>query len=266
LRNASELNGFIFVPSKVFHRDKNKTYGSGGEWVSYKAEEIEEEWVSKEIGTQISSTLSSIQATTLRSKEQAYFVLGLSGKQTTHQDGSKGVFHVFTPQSRKLLTQLSAEILAYLNPSHDRILISCPFSDLTKLLETKSFKASYFTPVKRFSPLFYNELVDENLLQRGLWRYPIPIAIHLMPNISEKLVRDYLKALIDYLATHNESLDWDDFGTVFVSLTGEQTKKLLDDSNFIFNIGEMPKGAIEKLRKRAKIKGKKRSYGHEKAV
>jgi hypothetical protein len=248
------------VPSKVFHTDKNKTYGSGGEWVTYKAEEIEEEWTSKEIGTQISSTVSSIQETTLRNKEQAYFVLGLSAKQTTHKDGSKGTLHVFTPKSRKLLSQLSAEILAYLSPSHDRILISCPFSNLTKILETKRFKASHFEPVKRFSPLFYEELVDYNLLQKGLWQDSKPIAIHLMPNISENLVRDYLKALIDYLAVHKENLDWDDLGTVFVNLTGEEAKKLLDDSNFIFNIGEMPKGAVEKNRKKRKAKQKRKSH------
>lgn len=246
------------MPSKVFHRDANQTFGSGGEWVSYKAEGFEEEdWASQEIKTQISSTLSSIQATTLRSKEQAYFVLGLSGKQTTHEDGSKGTLHIFTKESRDLLTLLSAEILAYLSPTNDRILISCPLGDLAKLSETKSFKSPPFKPVKRFSPLFYNELVDDSLAQKGLWQDSIPIAIHIMPNISDSLVRDYLKVLIGYLAMHDDVLDWDDFGTVFVSLTGKETKKLLDDSNFIFSISEMPKGAVEKLRKKGTTKRKK---------
>lgn len=261
MRNASELNDFIFVPSKVFHRDANQTFGSGGEWISYKEEGIEEQdWAKQEIGTQISSTLSAIQATTLRSKEQAYFVIGLLGKQTTHEDGSKGTLHVFTRQSRDLLALLSAEILAYLSPTHDRILVSCPFGDLAKLSEAKSFKSPQFKPVKRFSPLFYNELVDDNLAQKGLWQDSKPIAIHIMPNIPDSLARDYLKALIDYLKAQNETLDWDDFGTVFASLTGEETKKLLYDSNFVFNISEIPKGTAEKLRKKGTTRRKKSSH------
>jgi hypothetical protein len=136
-----------------------------------------------------------------------------------------------------------------LDPTHDRLLISSPFSDLSKLSETKTFKGEQFDAIKRFSPLLYTEVLDPNLNQKGLWTETKEIAIHLMPNIAESLVRDYLKLIVDYLSQFAENIDWDDLGTVFANLTGNEAKKLVDNANFIFQLNEVPKGTIDKLRR-----------------
>lgn len=255
MRKASDLNDFIFVPSKTFHKDREKTYPtSNGEWVHYETDDFEAEWASKEIDHQILSTVSSIQSTTLKSAEKAYFVLGLSGKQILHENGTLGPVRIFLPKNREFLSNLSAEILAYLNPTHDKLLVSCPLLSLSKLSESRNFKSQRFEAIKRFSPLLYNEIVPSNL-KKDPWESKL-LAIHLMPNISNDLVRDYLKQIIDYLSKRNSVVDWDDSGIVFADLNSQELTELVKSSNVIFYLNEIPKASVENFQKTPRRSGK----------
>lgn len=255
MRKASDLNDFIFLPSRTFHRDREKTYPtSKGEWVPYETDAFEEEWASQKIDSQISSTVSSIQSATLKSAENAYFVLGLSGKQMIHENGTMGSPRIFLPKTRQFLSNLSAEILAYLNPTHDKLLVSCPLPNLSQLSERSNFRGEQFEAIRRFSPLLYNEIVPTHL--KGAWQESKLLAIHLMPNISNDLVRGYLKQIIDYLSNRNRIIDWDDTGIVFADLKVDEATELIKTSNFIFYLNEVPKTSVEKFRKSQNKNGK----------
>ena len=121
-RNPSESDDFIFVPSRRVEKKRVKGFGIGGETIPYEPEEEEEEWVSKEIKEQISSTISSIQEKELKDVEHVYIVLGLSKKLFIRERRlPKRRLRIFDTNALAVLNRLSAEVLAYLNEERARI-------------------------------------------------------------------------------------------------------------------------------------------------
>jgi hypothetical protein len=247
--DSAERDDFIFVPSKSRHVNIEKGgYGGRGELFPYKPNEEEQEWVSQGMKTQILSTISRIDSKELKNIQHMYFVLGLPITHFERQRSSEPRLKVFDNYAKNLLKRLSAKILAYLNEQHNKLLVACPRSKLYEAILQKKYSTRYFENVKRLGPLLFTEQVSESLRIDPQWRrIAKPSLINIVPNISNELKSDYLKVLLEYLERIQvEIIDYDKMGFILANLNRIDTTKLLQESNFVFNVSSAPQGVIEK--------------------
>jgi hypothetical protein len=260
--SPSEQDDFIFVSSKMVKRKRVKHgYGGQGESIQYKPEEEEKEWASKVIRDQIISTISTVQEKELKDVKNVYLVLGVSRKLFIRKRlEPRERVRVFDANISAVLRLLSAEVLAYLNEEHNRLLISCPLQKLVEILERERYTSQYFQQVKRIGPLLFGEQVEEPIRHDAKWTdKPRSLVIYLIPNVSEGTTRDHLKEILRYLKeSRADVLDWDDLGFVFVNMTEQATKELLRVSNFVFRVSGIPQGIVERIHASSP---KKRRYG-----
>jgi hypothetical protein len=118
----------IFVKSKTDQKISVKKAAwpaKGFEIIDYEpTEDYEEEWVAKDVKDQITATVSSIETKSLKDDKKAYVVLGVASKFIPDErNPSRARKQVFDKDMLNVLRRLSAEILAYLNPEHTRLLI-----------------------------------------------------------------------------------------------------------------------------------------------
>jgi len=255
------------VKSTVESKTRKKpTYGREGIEIPYEPWEGEEEWVDKGINEQLTSTISKVKTKKLKDEERVYVVLGLSTSYNPRKDGKPAPTHIFSKDVKNVLKRLSAKFLAYLNIEHNRLLVSCPLSNLSKISESKRVcDSKYFHNLKRLSPLTLKEQVSEGLRQDTEWMTTTkPILIQLVPNLPTEIRHQYIMEVIKYLrALLAEPVDFDDSGFIAANLSKESTTELLETSNFVFRVSEVPQGVAEKLRT---SKRKRRSYKRSKFV
>jgi hypothetical protein len=178
-----------------------------------------------------------------------YFVLGLPITRFERKRPAGSRVQVFDADVKKVLERLSAEVLAYMNEKHNKLLVTCSRSKLYNAVLKRKYSTRYFENVKRLSPLLFEEQVSEPLRTDASWnREARPLLISLVPNISDDLRRNYMEALLEYLERTNiEILDYDDSGFILASVNGQNTRKLLQNSNFILNVSSAPQGVIENV-------------------
>lgn len=252
--NASISSGFIFVKSETIPETtaKKAAWPSGElEKVDYEPIEEEEEWVAKEVKEQIISTISDIKTKKLKDYEKVYVVLGVTTNIYPHgDDPGKSRRQVFDPNVLNVLKRLSAEVLAYLNAEHNKFLVSCPISKLIEIRWEEKYSKKYFQSVKRIGPLLPKEQVSENLWKDPEWtNVAKPLVIQLIPNISDDKRKEYSSNLVGHLKGINaEPFDYENADFILVNLRQGQTEELLQASNFVFRVSEVPKGCLENVR------------------
>ena len=249
----SVSSDIIFVKSRTDPRVSVKRAAwpaKGFEIVDYEpTEDYEQEWVSRDVKEQITSTVSSIKTKPLRDDEKAYVVLGVTSKFIPDErNPARARKQVFDRNMLNVLKRLSAEILAYLNPEHTRLLISCPLSNLTEILEKKRYAYKYFQGVKRISPLLLKEQISKRLKQDSNWvNVSKDIVIQLIPNLPTEKREEYATIIVEHLKqedSHARSYQETDF--IVANLKKESTELLLQAANFVFRVSEIPEGLIEK--------------------
>jgi hypothetical protein len=249
---VSESNNFIFVKS-ITSDDRTAKKAAwpakAFERAEYESTEDEEDWVSKEMKEQITETVSSIETKQLRDNEKAYVVLGVTSQFIPNQDYAKVRKQVFYPDMLNVLERLSAEVLSYLNAEHTKLLISCPFSKLSEILKQEKYTKKYFQGVKRISPLLLGEQVSKTLRQDSEWAtISKDIIIQLIPNLPTEKRKEYSNAVIEHLKqTGRDAKSYDDTDFIIANLKQESTEQLLQTSNFVFRVSEIPKGVVENI-------------------
>lgn len=236
--NSSDVDDFIFVPPKTVEEKRQKKQGREREPIPYEPEEEEEEeWVSHEFRQQIRSTISSIQGKELKDVEHVYIVLGLLKR-------------VIDPDVTAVLKTLSADVLAYLNETRTKLLISCPLRRLVALLVKDKYASKYFQQVKRIGPLFFEEQVSKRLREDATWSsITKPLLIHLVPNISDEIRQKQLADVLEYLRKLEANLlDYDEAGFLLADLKEQSIRELLQASNFVFRVDGIPQGLVERMR------------------
>lgn len=246
-RDSTELNDFIVAPSKsITIKRPRGVPRDRAVPIPYEPEDEENEWVSQDMDMQISSTISTIQEKSLKDDVQAYIVLGLTKKYRERKREPKIRILIFDNDTMTILERLSAEILAYLNEEHNKLLVSCPLSALINFFNRKSYDTKYFQQVKRVSTLLYEEQVSDNLRKDVEWKSkPKLVLIQLIPNISYEKRVQYLDEISEYITDSKSTiLESDEDGFIIADMNEETTKKLIQISNLVFKINVLPKGII----------------------
>lgn len=216
-------------------------------------EDDEKEWVSKEMNEQVKRTVLSINKKSLRDNEKAYIVLGIKAHYTPNKknkkDPTKVRKQIFHSDTLDVLKRLSAEVLCYLNEDHTRLLLMCPLAKLIDVLENERYASQYFQSVKRLGPLLPKEQISKILQEDSDWvNTSRDIIIQLMPNLSMDKQKEYADILKNYLRQEDanvRSCEGTDY--IISKLKKESTTQLLQESNFVFRVSEIPKGIIEKI-------------------
>lgn len=255
MSNSSVSKDFIFVKSETIPEKIAKKAAwpaEGFEEVAYEAiGEEEEQWTEKEIKEQLRSTILSIQEKGLKDTEAAYVVLGVS--TTTYSRKGETVNarkQVFDSNMLNVLKRLSAEVLAYLNFEHNKLLISCPFAKLIQALVKERYSKQYFQAVKRIGPLLFDEQVSEHLRLDSEWaNIAKPLVIQLIPNISSSKKAEYTRKIAEHLRKLGiENLDCENPDFISINMMREPAEELLQTSNFVFRVSEVPEGLVESAR------------------
>lgn len=250
MNNDSTNNDFFCVKSTTEPKMKKKpTYGVQGIDIEYERYEGEGEWVDKDLNEQLTSTISRVRTKEMKDEERIYIVLGVSTSYAPRKWG-KSPIRIFNTDVKNVINRLSAKILAYLNTEHNRLLVSAPLSKLTKISKTKrGCDLKYFHNVKRLSPLLFTEQVSSTLRENVDWdTKPKNILIQLMPNLASEIRNRYHVEITRYLnQRHAEPIDIDDTGFLIANLRKEEATALLETSNFVFRISEVPQGVVELL-------------------
>jgi len=224
---------------------------TGFEEIAYEPTEEEEEWVEKDIKEQIKLTVSNVMKKEIKDDQNLYVVLGVSTKLFPAKKGTIDKRRqVFYPEMLTVLERLSAVVLAYMNIEHNKLLISCPLSKLVEILETERYSKKYFQSVKRIGPLLFEEQVSEYLKQDSEWtKIAKPLLIQLIPNISSDKKREYIGKLVEYVRKIGvQPFDYENEEFISVSLAQEPIRELLQISNFVFKVSEVPQGYVESAR------------------
>jgi len=251
LRNSSISSDFIFIKSKTSSEEiarKAAWQSMEYEEVAYEPTKEEEEWTEKSIGQQINLTVSSLMEKEMKDNQNVYVVLGVSTKLYPIRNDKRR--QVFDPNMIRVLKRLSAVVLAYLNMDHNKLLISCPLSKLTDILNKERYSKKYFQSVKRIGPLLFEEQVQEHLRQNSEWfQVAKPLLIQLIPNILSDKRREYVGKLLDYVRkVSKETVNSENEEFISVSLTQKPITELLQTSNFVFKVSEVPQGYVESIR------------------
>lgn len=262
----SVSNEIIFVKSTTDQRIsvKKAAWPAGGfEIIDYEAsEDYEKEWISKDVKAQIVATVSSIKTKPLKDNEKVYVVLGVTSKFIPDmRNPTRSRKQVFDKDLLNVLKRLSAEILAYLNPEHTRLLISCPLLKLTEILEKEKFSCKYFQGVKRIGPLLLREQISKSLKQDSEWAdISKDIIIQLIPNLPTEKRKEYATIIVGHLKEKDSyAKSYQDTDFIIANLKRESTEQLLQSANFVFRVSEVPKGAIEKTKITPKKKRTRKS-------
>lgn len=244
-------NDFLFVKSVIKPKtSKKSTFGSPGIGIEYQPWDGEEEWVKKSVREQIKTTVSNVKAMKLKDEESIYLVIGLSSSYTPHKTERPANIHVFNEDVKKVINCLSAKFLAYLNIEHNRILVSCTLSNLAKVSEMrKGCDSKYFHNVKRLSTLTLTERISEFLRQDAEWATMTrPILIQLIPNLPKERKEQYLAEVSEYLVKSGKQPIDVNLDLIVANLNKESTTELLETSNFVFHVSEVPQGVAESLK------------------
>jgi len=244
--NAS--NQFIFIKAEIREEERRTGRGGGGIYRPYVPSEQDASWTSMEIADQISSTISTYEKKSIKDEEEIFIVLGLSKKHSVNDKGElREKYTIFTSDFWSVINRLSAEVLTYLNQDHDRILIKCPVSKLIDFQEKERYNNQYFIPVIRIGPLLKNEQIAYSLISDEEWEdEKKPVLLQLMPNIENEKRNEYYHKLLSELNKEDvDIIDLLDNGVLYLNINKNMAEDLLEKSDFIFKIENIPTGFIE---------------------
>jgi hypothetical protein len=247
--SSSNLDDYIFVPSRTVEEKRKKRPGRRAEPVSYESEsDEEEEWLSKEFKDQISSTISTINGKEMKDVNHIYVVLGLL-RRINDQD------------IVAILKALKAQVLVYLNQECTKLLVSLPLAKL-QAFRNRRRAPKYIQSVRRIGPLLFREQVSENLRKDSEWRGTAkPLMVYSVPNISNEVRENQLRNILEYTSRFEGSLaDYDEAGFILANLNEQSVRDLLRVSNFVFRVDSVPQALANGLRSgsaRARIRRSK---------
>lgn len=246
---SSEFSGtdnFFFVKAKKGYYEK--PVGRPGEnyvtpKVDYEKRVEDEDWASKEFETQVSDTASFLSKKELKIEDEVFYVLSSSVLPNN-------------PDIEKSLTKLSANVLSYLDSTHNRLLVHGKKEDLTNLIEQKipKYLESTFHMLR---PLNLNDHFDSALQN---WQEGKKfVIITTLPNLTKEKTRQYLLEIKNFLINQGSRVsNYEFLDELFVIANVEFSIliKLIESSTFVYKVFSLPEAITKKnpISKKSSVK------------
>lgn len=240
-------NQFLFIKSELGQEEKRTGRGRGGEYVPYKPTEEDEYWSSMSVEEQITSTIASYEKKSIKDEDLIYLVLGLAKQFSVKENGElSDRYKIFTPDFDNIVTRLSADVLAYLNRDHNKILIKCPVTNLMEFQEKERYNNKYFLPVKRIGPLLKSEQISPSLLYDHDWeKEEKNVILQTMPNIGVEKRSEYYHKMMSIIDKEDIDVTNIDNDVIYLKLDKKTAESLLEKSDLIFKIEKTPTAILD---------------------
>lgn len=237
-----EIVHFIESSLKVEKKAKPRPRGAYvPDEFTFDPSEEDTEWSHREIRTQIGDTVSTMDRKTLRSGDEIFFLLDLKYNPS--------YFEV-----RHILTRLNANVLAYLNETHNKMLVSASREKLAKLHEGKKIPKYILESLHVLRPRLVSEQLGSDLKNTSSNEKKL-LLFKIMPNITSEKNNAYVHQLEEYLRSEQVKVydtDMRRLGIVAADASVATAQSVADKSTFIYGINAAPKGLAERIRKRGK--------------
>lgn len=219
--------------------------GSPPDEIEFDPSEADEEWGHEKVRTQIGKTVKAMERKTLRTGDEIFFILDLKFEPSYHK-------------VRDILKRLDATILAYLNETHSKMLVSASNDKLNKLYYGKKIPKYIDESLHVIRPRLVSEQLGEDLKTAPADERKL-LLFKLMPNIPSAKNNAYMTKLENYLRqqdSHVYESDLKKVGIVAADANIATAQSVADTSTFVYDISAAPAGLAEQIRRR-KTKTKK---------
>jgi len=236
---SSEFSGtddFLFVKAKKGYYEK-PVGRPGNNYVApkidYEKKDEDGDWASKEFVTQVSDTASFLSKKELLVENEIFYVLSSSVLPNN-------------PDIEKSLRKLSADVLSYLDSTHNRLLVIGNKEDLTDLVEQKIPKYVENT----FHMLRPLNLKDHFALTLQNWQYGKKLVmISTLPNLPQEKNQQYLIEIKNFLINQGADVyNYEFLDELFVIANVDINilKKLIDSSTLVYKVFGLPEAITKK--------------------
>lgn len=237
---ATEFSGsdeFIFIKSKKNYYEK--PIGRPGDnyvtpLIDYEKKDEDEDWASKEFKNQVSDTATFLSKKELRLKDEIFYVLSSSVLPNNSN-------------IEKSLSKLSAEILSYIDSTHNRLLVRGYGKKLTSLA-SQAIPKYVETTFHMLRPLNIKDHLSSSLQN---WQEGKKfVIISVPPNLTKEKNEQYLSEIKTFLIQNKVNvLDYESLNGIFViaDVDFKIVKKLIDSSTFVYKIFALPDAIIKKM-------------------
>lgn len=239
-----------FVVSSIKSEKKTKPRPRG----PYEPEEFafdqsteQTDWADREIRTQIGDTISTMEQKILRSGDEIFFVLDLKYDPSYHE-------------VRHILNRLDATILAYLNDTHNKILVAAPKTNLAKIHAGKKIPKYFGESLHMLRPRLVYEQLSKELKAASPEERKL-LLFKIMPNVSEQKNDTYIHKLEEYLRSQGCQVydtDLRELGFVAAEATPAIAQSVAEKSTFVYDINAAPAALVETV-KQPSIRSSKKS-------
>jgi hypothetical protein len=235
---------FEFIESKPDSFKKQKGHPTGDyepRKIKYDENEEDSEYRQKRLKDQVKSTAETLNERTLRNDDQVFFVLDFAAPPASNRVD-------------QILNRLQADILAYLNKEHNRVLVAGSGRELFRLYNNLP---SYFKDwVHLIRPLTRSEQLSKEL--SGADPRAKLVLVRIMPNLRETDKRTYLNKLAEFLRQHGAEIYYREItgenGVIVTQTEDAVVQSLVDHSTFVYQVKPAPDAIAVKLKKSHKRK------------
>lgn len=228
---------FLFVKPNVssVKRSKPKTRGDYvPQPLEFEVDKEDVEWSKKNIENQIKDTASVLERKTMREGDQVFYTINPKAKPSSFE-------------TKRLLERLKAVVIAYLDKTKTKLLVSASANIISQFNERKIPKI-ILEHIYMIKPLLPDNQIEESLYSEESLKMVI---ISLMPNINEEQLRRYSSYVFNFLTSKNSKIYFEELsvdGFIIADANIDTIKNLVNDATFIFKIDPIPKATAEKIR------------------
>lgn len=246
---ADRQDDFEFIESKPQATKKQKGRPSGDyepPRFEYEGEDEDREYNRQEIKDQVRATAHELSDRPLRYEDQVFFVIDFAASPSSNQ-------------VEKVLNRLDADILAYLNREHTRVLVSGSARELFRLYNKVP---GYFKDwVHLIRPLTRKEKISSELATDS--PKSRILFVRIMPNLKEQEKSIYMEKLKTYLREQGAEIFHEDVtsekGVIVTQTKNAVAQNLVDNSTFVYHVKPAPEAVAAKIKsmtRRAVLKKK----------
>lgn len=235
--NGSNDIRYVESSTKPFKRAKRKV-GVPIEYqpIDYEHIENDEGWADEELGTQIRETVTTLDKKKLRSGDEVFFILDFK-------------FDPSNPEVRNLLKKLKANIIAYLNKEHNRVLVSAS-NDALRAMGDRDIPKYVHHSLYMLRPLSAKDQLSESLRTDDSDKQKL-LLFNIMPNVEAEKQSTYLQQLENRLREYQcpiyESV-LKELGVIVTDASAGIAQSIAEDSTFVYHVGEAPLALAMRIR------------------
>jgi len=234
-----------FIPAKIIEQKSTRAKPRGGFGApEYEEFDFDDEKLrnreSQGMEKQIIETAKSLEKKTLKKDNEVFYSIYTKAKLSE-------------VDLLSILKGMKAEVVAYLDPKQNGVLVSGLSEKITRFLDSNEKVPKYLSEkVRVIKPLTDDEQIEDNFDKNE----NIQMAIFsIIPNLSKEKIEGYTNTLMDYLTQHScpiYSQELKKYGFILSDVTLDFVKDIVNKATFIYKTSKIPDSVAYEIREAGK--------------